>query len=82
MRIMYADVIIDISHEKLDKTFQYIIPAKLEETLEVGMLVRVPFGRGNAMRDAYVIDITEEPSFDVAKMKCIDSISETKVQAT
>ena len=28
----YANVIVDISHEKLDKTFQYAIP---EERLEV-----------------------------------------------
>lgn len=76
---MYADVIIDISHEKLDKTFQYIIPAGLEETLEVGMLIRVPFGKGNALRDAYVVDITDEPSFDVDRMKYIDSVAVSKV---
>ena len=27
----YADVIIDISHERLDKTFEYIVPDELEE---------------------------------------------------
>ena len=26
---MYANVIVDISHEKLDKTFQYSIPDEL-----------------------------------------------------
>ena len=57
----YADVIIDISHEKLDKTFQYIIPAAMEETLVVGMLVHVPFGRGNTLRDAYVVGISQSP---------------------
>lgn len=77
---MYADVIIDISHEKLDKTFQYDIPACLEETLEVGMLVRVPFGKGNTLRDAYVVDITKNPSFDRDKIKSIDSVKESKVQ--
>ena len=29
---MYANVIVDISHEKLDKTFQYSIPDELYAT--------------------------------------------------
>ena len=33
---MYADIIIDITHEKLDKVFQYSIPSRLEGMLEVG----------------------------------------------
>ena len=31
---MYADIIIDITHEKLDKVFQYSIPSRLEGMLE------------------------------------------------
>lgn len=75
----YADVIIDISHEKLDKTFQYIIPAAMEETLVVGMLVHVPFGRGNTLRDAYVVGISQIPSFDISKMKYIAAIPESRL---
>ena len=40
---MYADIIIDISHEQLDKTFQYAIPEELDGTVEIGSVVRVPF---------------------------------------
>ncbi len=46
---MFANIIIDITHEKLDKIFQYRIPPSLEETLSVGMEVLVPFGRGNRL---------------------------------
>ena len=46
---MYADIIIDISHEQLDKTFQYAIPEELDGTVEIGSVVRVPFGKGNRM---------------------------------
>ena len=42
-----ADIIIDITHEKLDKIFQYRIPDKLKEDLRIGMEVVVPFGKGN-----------------------------------
>ena len=32
---MYADIIIDITHEKLDKVFQYRIPSHLEGCLRL-----------------------------------------------
>ena len=71
---IYADVIIDISHEKVDRPFQYLIPAKLKDTLNVGMGVFVPFGMGNKLRKGYVIGISDKPSYDVEKIKEIDSI--------
>ena len=43
---MYADIIIDITHEKLDKVFQYRVPEELEGDLRTGAGVIVPFGRG------------------------------------
>ena len=44
---MYANIIVDISHEQLDRTFQYRIPDELEDQIMVGMQVNVPFGKGN-----------------------------------
>ena len=41
----YADIIVDISHEKLDKSFQYLVPQQLEEQIQVGMVVQIPFGK-------------------------------------
>ena len=41
---MFADIIIDITHENLDIVFQYRIPPELEGVLQVGMEVIVPFG--------------------------------------
>ena len=40
----YANIIVDISLEKLDKTFQYLVPEELNETLRPGMQVVIPFG--------------------------------------
>ena len=51
---MFADVIIDIQHEKLDKIFQYRIPERLEHEVEAGMAVVVPFGKGNRKTKGYV----------------------------
>lgn len=70
----YADIIIDISHEAVDKTYQYIIPEELEDSVEIGMQVSVPFGNGTRQRKGYVINITDKPSYDVNKLKSIAGI--------
>lgn len=71
---LYADIIIDISLEKLDRTFQYLVPEEMEGQIAIGMLVEVPFGKGSRRITGYVLDLTGEPGFDVAKMKEIASI--------
>ena len=78
---MYADIIIDISHEQLDKTFQYAIPPELEGILEIGSVVRVPFGKGNRQLTGYVISMTQEPSYDVNRIKFIEGIADKRVNA-
>ena len=75
----YADVIIDISHEKVDRTFQYKIPEALRKTVLVGTSVMVPFGRGNRLTAGYVVEITDQAEFDEEKMKEIYSLSKQKV---
>ena len=60
---LYANVIIDISHEKLDKTFQYKIPKALQEGLSVGMQVEVPFGSGERKSTGYVVELTDTPEY-------------------
>ena len=42
---VYANVIVDISVDKLDKTFQYLVPPELMENIEVGVQVDIPFGK-------------------------------------
>lgn len=70
----YADVIINISHEKVDRPFQYRIPVQLQESLEVGACVMVPFGRGNKLQRGYVTDITGTCAYDPQKIKEIHSL--------
>ena len=72
---MYADIIIDITHEKLDKIFQYRIPSQLEEKLTIGAEVLVPFGRGNTQTRGYVVGFSEVCQYDVEKLKEISGIS-------
>lgn len=77
----FANIIVDISHEKVDRPFQYMIPEKLNGQISVGMSVMIPFGMGNKLIKGYVIEITDKASYDVNKLKYIDSIVEGGVSA-
>lgn len=70
----YANVIVDISHEKLDKTFQYRIPESLEEEVVPGVQVEIPFG--NRKMKGYVIELTDTPEYDVTKLKDILAVAQ------
>lgn len=70
----YANIIVDISHEKVDRVFQYRIPDKLKGKLEVGMCVQIPFGRGDSMRKGYVVGLTQKAQFPDEKLKWVDGI--------
>ncbi len=71
---LYADVIIDIVHEKVDRPFQYRIPQSMTGHLEIGTGVSVPFGKGNTLRKGYVTRISDQPEYDPAKLKTIHSM--------
>ncbi len=75
----YADIIIDISHEAIDRTFQYIVPEMLAGQIGIGTKVSIPFGRGNHLRTGYVISFSQEPHFEESKLKEIDSVCENGV---
>ena len=66
---MYANVIIDISHEKLDRTFQYRIPERLLAEITAGVQVLIPFGNSKVPRKGYVIEVREKAEFDPEKTK-------------
>lgn len=76
---MYAKVIVDITHEKLDKVFEYRIPSELESVLQVGMEVIVPFGNGNRETNGYVIGIAESCEYDEDKVKDILRLAEKRL---
>ncbi len=74
--MLFADVIIDIAAPSLDRSFQYRIPAELENKVRIGSPVRIPFGKGNSMRKGYIVGISDVPKFDVARTKDISEVPE------
>lgn len=77
----FARIIIDISHEKVDRTFDYRIPAGLLDEVAVGTLVLIPFGKGNSMRKGYVVGIAAHADYDPDKIKEIAGIVTDGVSA-
>ena len=71
----YANIIVDISHEKVDRPFQYRIPDFLTGKIEPGMKVQIPFGRSNKLIDGYVMELTDKPEYPVEKLKSIQSVA-------
>lgn len=78
MNQQYADIIVDISIEQLDRPFQYKIPDNLKELVTEGVVVKIPFGNGNRIIKGYVIGITDQPKFAVEKTKEILSVESTE----
>ncbi len=76
---MYAKVIVDISHEKLDKGFDYRIPKELTHKIYPGVLVSIPFGKGNRPIQGYVLEVKEKASYDEEKIKDITGVVDKSV---
>lgn len=76
MKDLYADIIVDISQEKLDKTFQYLVPPEMAAQVEAGKRVRIPFGNGGREITGYVIGLSREPKIEVSRIKPILAVEE------
>ena len=71
MANLYADVIIEISHEKLDRPFQYRIPDNLRESIAPGARVLIPFGNGDRTIKGYVVSVSDTPAIEEHRIKSI-----------
>ncbi len=73
---LYANIIVDISHESVDRTFQYAVPPELADRIRQGSAVVIPFGKGNKLIRGYVMELTAEAGWEPDKIKCIHSLAE------
>lgn len=72
MQMLYADVIVDITAEALDRPFSYVVPEGMRGNVVIGSLVMVPFGK-RAVR-GYVVGFRDTCDYDPSKMKEISSV--------
>ena len=76
--MMVAEVVVDITHEKLDKSFSYLVPPSLEAGAAPGMAVRIPFGKGNREIKGYILSVSDKTDVEPGKLKSILSLENTE----
>ena len=74
--MIYAEVIIDISAEQVDRTFTYVVPTELESRVRSGVRVQLPFGNSGRLRKGVIISLSKSTDYDESRLKAIDSIVE------
>lgn len=78
---VYAAVIVDISHEKVDRPFQYRIPENLRGKVQIGTCVQIPFGAGNHIRNGYVVELSDKPEIAPERIKDLSGIATENLPA-
>ena len=71
---MIAEVIINRTAKKLNRTFDYQVPKVLEGLIFVGSKVLVPFGKGEKLEEAFVVGLKEKTNYqyeikEIAKLE-------------
>ena len=69
---MVAEVIINRTAKKLNRTFDYNIPKEIDDLVFVGTKVLVPFGNFKTLEEAFVVGIKEKSEYkikDIAKLE-------------
>ena len=69
---MIAEVIINRTAKKLNRTFDYGVPQELEDLIAVGSKVLVPFGKGEKLEEAFVVNIKEKTEYEVKDIKKLE----------
>ena len=65
---MIAEIVINRSAKKLNRTFDYEIPKELEELIMIGSTVLVPFGKASTLEEGYVVGIKEDTAYEVKEI--------------
>ncbi|MCL2771272.1 MAG: primosomal protein N' [Firmicutes bacterium] len=73
---MFAEIVVDLLNNNTDKTFDYKIPEKLLEHVEIGIRVSVPFGP--KVLEGYVVGIKKTTDLEPEKVKNIIGIIDSK----
>ena len=68
---MFAQVILSISHNDIDRVFDYAVPEKFEGKAKRGMRVRVPFGKGGNITEGYIVGLKDTTDVPEDKIKNI-----------
>ena len=71
---IYAEIIVNSDVLDIDKPFTYEVTEELKEDIQVGQLVKVPFGVRNNPTDGFVLGIKYENDIKTMRIKKIKKI--------
>lgn len=74
MKSLYAEVVVDISHEELDRSFSYRVPETMRESICVGSSVRVPFGKNGRLLTGWVTELKGSCDYPEESLKAISEV--------
>ena len=77
--MVYADIVIDITLEKLDRTFQYAVPPEMVDSVRIGSEVVIPFGNGGRTLKGVVLGLSQEAKIDPNRIKEILSVETSDI---
>ena len=78
---MIAEVIIDSRAKKLNRKFDYKVPKNLEDIIDVGSRVNVPFANFKALEQGYVIRIKDKTDFEVKEIAGLEeNLSQERIE--
>ena len=52
--LLVISVLVELSHQNVDKTFDYSVPKELQSKIQIGLRVTVPFGHQTL--EGFVLD--------------------------
>lgn len=71
---LVAKVIVDVPSLQTNKPYDYLVPDKIEDVIEKGTRVVVPFGLGNRTVQGFVIDLEKKSGLEIEKLKSIEQL--------
>ena len=78
---MIAEIIINRTAKRLNRTFDYKVPIELEELIMIGSTVLVPFGKSSTLEEGYVVGIKESTTYEVKEIvKIKHNLTEKQIE--
>ena len=74
---MVAGVLVELSHQSIDRIFEYHVPDSLTSTIKIGIRVLVPFGKMEL--EGFVLELNDQKKTDKELKSIIDIVDSSIV---
>lgn len=80
---MIAEVILNSNAKDLDRSFDYEVPEEMQETVQLGNRVLVPFGNRKRLEEGFIINLKASSEYQTKPIACIEEnpfLNEEKIK--